>query len=259
MNPGADLDIFSAYRRMFACPDDQMVCWWYVGSCFAEVPGWPELLVTAAETVMVYRLQTVSADCFRIRWWEIGYFRDPMTGEIAEGRFNPVTGRQITTPTSFEEGPATITVSRASEGVALEIEQPHALVRSATVTWKLDGDRVFFNQEERKVRGLPRADGSLPDASSADTAEGITNLSIFASRTAIEASENVMPCAGVYTFELDRPSPWMGFDGTAGRTIVRGQMAKAALDVPLNPIAWQRLKSLLPHAFDDDRLKPRWL
>lgn len=251
-------DAFRAYRRMFACPDDQMVCWWYFGAAFTTVPNYPELYVTSAETVMVYRTETVSADQFRIYWWEIGYFRDPTTGEISETWLNPVTGKTVKTPKVFEEGPATITVSRAPEGVSLDIIQPHAQMRGATVTWKIDGDRVFFNQEERKARGMPRADGSLPEGGSPDAAEGVTNLSIFASLAAVESSENVMPCTGVYTFGLNAPTPWLGFPSKEGRNFIRGRMEKTPLDMVLNPLAWRRLQQLVPHAFDGERLKPKW-
>lgn len=253
-----ELDLLTAYRRMFACPDGELVAWWYFGSCHADVPGYPELLVTAAETVMVYRTETISDDAFRLYWWEIGYFRDPATGEISESWLNPVTGRVVATPKLFEEGPATLTISRDGDGIKIDLVQAHAIVRGVDVTWKIEGGRVFINQRERKARGLPRPDGTLPEEGAADTSEGLTNLSIFASLADIQAAETVYPCAGGYTFELNAPAPWMGFDSTEGRMIIRGRMEKTPVDEVLNPIAWERLKSLLPHAFDGNALKPRW-
>lgn len=254
----SQLDLFTAYRRMFACPDGELVAWWYFGSCHADVPGYPELLVTAAETVMVYRTETISPDVFRLQWWEIGYFRDPATGEISHSWLNPVTGKTVSAPRMFEEGPATLTISRAGEGVSIDLVQAHAMVRGVDVTWRIEGDRVFINQQERKARGLPRPDGSLPEEGSPDVSEGVTNLSIFASLADVEAGGTVYPCTGGYTFELDAPAPWMGFASTQGRMIIRGRMEKTPVDEVLNPIAWQRLKQLFPHAFDGDDLKPRW-
>jgi hypothetical protein len=253
-----NLDLFTAYRRMFSAPEGDLICWWYFGTCNVEVPGFPEMNVTAAETVMVYRSEDISEDSFRLTWWEVGYFRDPATGEIADTWLNPVTGKTVKTPKLFEEGPAVLTISRDGDGVTVDLVQAHAIVRGVDVKWSVEGDRVFINQNERKARGLPRTDGTLPEEGASDASEGITNLSIYASLADVQDDPNVKVCTGSYTFELASPAPWMGFDSTEGRMIIRGRMEKTEMNEILNPIAWARLKQVLPHAFDGDTLVPRW-
>jgi hypothetical protein len=251
-------DLLSAYRTMFACPDEQMVAWWYCGTAYAQIPGLPELPVLGVETVMVYRTETIDADSFNIHWWEIGYFRDQLTGEVAGRWQNPITGIEVDLPKVLEEGPARITVSRNGDALSLDIDQHMAILRGADVSWQQIGDRLLIHQQERKARGLPRADGSLPEPGSPDVAEGITDLSIYASLADIRASDNVYPCRGSYTFGLDAPAPWMGFGEMEGRSLVRGRMDKVPVDEAVNPIAWRRLQELLPHAFSGESLKPRW-
>ena len=153
-----------AYRRMIAAPDDSAVCWWYSGWTFVEIEGHEAIPLTSVVAIMRYDTETLGPAGFRIHWSEIGAFRDPATSESMRTWMNPVTGALVSIPQSFEEGPGAYTVGSATgvDTVALSLQQPFADIRALDVQMRRDGDRVFIVQSERKVRGFPLADGSLP-------------------------------------------------------------------------------------------------
>ena len=87
-----EISLLDTHRRLMASATDQDVCWWYLGTTFAQVDGYPDIAALQAETIMIYRTETLSADCYRIHWREVGYFRDPASGEVAHDWLNPITG-----------------------------------------------------------------------------------------------------------------------------------------------------------------------
>ena len=255
----ADVDIFKAYRKMFTSAEDGLVAWWYVGGAFVAPDGYPEMPVIEAETVMVYRTETLDADRYRIHWWEIGVFRDPISGGVASRWRNPVTGDLIATPQAFEEGPAAFTITRNGSGISVHLVQANAHVRDVTVTARETQGRVFLNQVERKVRGFPLPDGRIPDPDSADAFDAVTVLSIFSDLADIESEAPNAPSTGVYSLNLPALPPWMKFGAMTGANIVRGRMEKSpAVNAQVNPAAWARLKAAFPDRFDGDALIPKW-
>lgn len=254
--PSGAFDALAAYRRMFNTASDGLSAWWYFGTAFVELEGFPSLPVIQAETLMIYRTSTLSEDAFRMDWWEIGYLRDPVTGEVAKTWTNPVTGAVVDAPDRFEEGPAHFMVSRAGEGLHLELTQAHAAVERVDVSFTEDGDRIWLEQTERKVRGFPLPDGTMPSLDSGDVSAARTTLCISAQRKDLAREDAAS--SGAYAFELSRPPGWMGLAGRPGVAVTRGVMVKAPLDSPINPIGWARLQSLFPDRFAGERIVPRW-
>ena len=250
------LDPLDTYRRMFAAPDDGCSAWWYLGTAFAEMDGFPILPILHVETVMVYKTTTLTPDSFRMDWWEIGYMRDPVTGEIADTWLNPITGAAISSPQKFEEGPSHFTISRAGGGLDVRLVQKHARVESVQVEFSERDGRVLLDQHERKVRGFPLPDGTMPSLDSDQVSRTRTRLSLFSGRA--DLAEPVTPSSGSYEFEL-KAAAWMGMGDLPGRTIVRGIMVKASdVQQKLNPTGWARLMQLFPDRFDGDRITPVW-
>lgn len=256
----SEIDVFAAYRKMFTSTEDGLVAWWYFGGAFVRPEGFPELPVIQAETVMVYRTETVSADQYKIHWWEIGLFRDQSTNLPVTTWENPVTGEAIKAPASFEEGPACFTITRNGTGIDVHLVQANANVRDVTVTARDIGGRVFLEQVERKIRGFPLPDGTIPDPDTADAFDAVTTLSIFCDRAELDdpATDRVHS-SGVYLLELPALPLWMNFGDLKGDNIVRGRMIKSPLiDGTMNPVAWEDLKKAFPQRFDGDRIKPKW-
>ncbi len=254
------MDTFKAYRKMFGSTADGQVCWWYCGTIFVHISGYPPIPVVQAETAMVYRFETISDAQFRVHWRELGYFRDPLTGEVAENWLNPVTGETVPYPRNFEEGPGLTTIHALPGGVRMELRQPFAVVQSIeAAAAEIDG-RVRLVQTERKVRGYPQADGTLPEPGSPGTSEALTVLTITGSPAEIadKATDNAAS-SGVYEFEVSAIPPWMGFGDRAGATKIIGVMHKSAMDNPLNPGAWAQLQKIFPHYFKDGRLADGWI
>jgi hypothetical protein len=204
---------------------------------------------------MVYKTATLSPDAFRMEYWEIGYMRDPTTGEIARRWLNPITGAEVASPDRFEEGPAHFIIERDGAGLKLELVQAHARIESVDVAVTSRNGRVVIEQTERKVRGFPLPDGSMPSLDSDSVSRARTKLTLFASQA--DLAFNSAPSSGAYEFELG-PPPWMGFGNTPGRSITRGSMVKADMHEQRNPVAWARMKSLFPDCFDGDEVRPRW-
>lgn len=256
--PSPTTDFLDLYRRTFYTAEDGDCAWWYLGTTMAEVPGQHVLPVMQAETVMVYRSETLSDDSFRVHWWEIGYFRDPVTGEIASSWRNPLTGIEATPPRGFEEGPCHYDVHRAEQGVRLELVQPHAVVLGVAAVLSHSHGQCHIAQTERKARGYPSADGSLPDPTSTGAAQATTILSVHASQADLASGAAWVPGSGEYSFELTMLPPWMGFGALQGKATTYGRMHKARVNEPLNPLAWQRLKAVYPQHFNGDRITPVW-
>jgi hypothetical protein len=227
-----------AYRRMVAAPDDSTVCWWYSGWTFVEIAGHEDVPICSVVAIMRYETATLGDAAFQIRWSEIGAFRDPATSERARARVNPITGQSVQIPPSFEEGPGVYTVSAGANArtVGLALQQPFADVRELNVQIRRDAARCFVVQAERKVRGYPLADGSLPPPGSAAGFEAETRLSFFAATGDLRSDDlRFVPCQGTYLFTLTGVPAWMGFGTLQGRTITRGVITKARPGEVIDP------------------------
>jgi hypothetical protein len=99
------LDRFDVYRRLFAAEPGETAACWYMGQMFAKPDGLPDILIMQVEAIMFYRAEIVSPNRTRIKWIEIGAFRDGTTGETTGEWRNPVTGQIVNLLTSFTDGP----------------------------------------------------------------------------------------------------------------------------------------------------------
>ena len=253
-----DLESYRTYRRLFTSAEDGLTAWWYLGTTLCTPEGVPPIPGLQAETVMIYRTSTLTDASCRIDWWEIGYFRDPVSGEVATSWHNPLTGARCAAPRRFEEGPAYYAIEAKGNGVAVALVQPQATVQSVTATLKSAHGQMHLLQTERKSRGFPMPDGSLPKPGSANVSQAVTELSIFASAADLAGSAASLACAGSYVFALDALPGWMGFAGLPGKATVYGWMQKASLDTPLNPTGWARLQAEFPERFKGGLIQPQW-
>ncbi|WP_428149687.1 hypothetical protein [Brevundimonas sp.] len=255
-SPGPGFDPLSAYRTMFGTARDGVAAYWYFGTAFVEIEGFPVTPAIQAETLMVYKTTTLSPDAFRMDWWEIGYMRDIATGEISKSWVNPITGAVRTSPQKFEEGPAHFLIQRDGDGLKLELEQAHARIDRVDVVFTEEDGRILLTQTERKTRGFPLPDGTMVGPDHPDASAAVTTLSIISSRP--DLASDSAPGSGAYDFVLQKLPSWMGFGDRKGTLLTRGAMVKAEMNHALNPIAWQRLKDLFPECFDGDVVLPKW-
>jgi len=236
---------YAAYRQILASPHDAEVDWWYFGTLIVKITGMPDISVINAATLMIYRTETLSDDRFAIHWDEVGCFSDYSTGQFISHWLNPVTGRSMAAPQSFAEGPARYEIARAPQGVAVSLTQPGATVNSIEVEWSGRHDQVTVVQRERKTRGLPNVDGSLPDPASASGFEAVTELA-FTDQWPGSGKK----ARGVYEFALSGAPPWMGFDAASkARASVQGVIIKAPADEPPHAQSMRRLREQFPEFF----------
>jgi hypothetical protein len=237
-------DLYRTYRKIFASSADERVACWYLGTMNAAVEGYPEIPLLRVATVMFYRTETLSPTRCKIHWDEVGEFIDHTTGQPAETWLNPVTGERVKCVPGFKEGGAHYTVDVAGPRLALALHQPGAHIDSVQVERKIDGDRVWINQTEKKTRSLHG-----PGAATAFTAT--TVLSFFGSlRDVADPARTWAPASGSYSFTMDGLMPWMGFGARKGRTIVRGVVHKAAPGVAIDAGADARLRNMYPTFFE---------
>jgi hypothetical protein len=237
---------FRAYRALVGRPDDGLVYWWYAGTLIALVDGLPPLPVIQATTLMVYRLETLNERRFAIHWDEVGYFTDFATAEPVGEWLNPLTGQFVTAPRTFVEGPGRYQVTQAAAGLDIQQQQPGARIKSIELDWTLRGSRLTLLQTERKFRGLPQQDGSLPAADSASAFEACTRLSFGGDVEPQSATAEAMRCGGSYDFRLAGLPPWMGLAGFEGSAVVSGVICKTAARPPQFARATQALRRLFP-------------
>lgn len=237
---------FRAYRALLGRPDDGLVYWWYAGTLIALVDGLPPLPVIQATTLMIYRLETLSHSSFAIHWDEVGYFTDFATAEPVGEWLNPLTGRQVTAPRTFVEGPGRYLVTQLAAGLDIQQQQPGARIKSIELVWTRRGERLTMLQTERKYRGLPEQDGSLPAADSASAFEACTRLT-FSGDVALQSDNaDAGRCGGSYDFRLAGLPAWLGMDEFTGSAVVSGVIRKTGAIAPQFARATQALTQLFP-------------
>ena len=250
------------YRRTLTSRGPEPTAWWYLGTTTYATPDHPEIIVNHVETVMIYKAEPLDIDdsvggAFRVPWWEIGMFRDAITGEPASEWTNPLTGEIIDAARTFEEGPSGYSIRPDGEGVALtDAKQAFARLDKATVSVADRHGRICVTQTEEKVRSFPGRDG-IPDLDAGQGTRSKTVLQWFADAADLASDAPSVPSTGLYSFEIGAP-PWLGMGDRPGLFSVKGLMHKASLDAPLNPRGWAELKTLFPHYFDGDTILPRW-
>lgn len=243
-------DMLSVYRRVIASPRDEPVWWWYLGTTFVDLGDDYPIPVSHPETIMIYDVETVSNDVFRVTWREVGYFRDPVTGDVASSWPNPRTGEDVQAPSRFEEGPATYTFTQTSDGVCAELSQAHAYVHGIDIAVSETDTCVHITQTERKTRSFPDQDGVIRDPEEGSASAAVTTLSFTAPQGELRnESADFVPAFGTYEFRLQTVPGWMGFGAVAGTTVVHGVIAKGRPGEVINKTTWDRLNALYPEFF----------
>lgn len=253
------IDAFDAYRRtLTSLEEGSESAWWYLGTTIASPEGFTDIVVNHVETVMVYGAQTLDRG-YRVPWWEIGLFRDAITGELPTVWHNPVTGAAITAARQFEEGPSGYTIRPAEAGgiEMVDAVQAFAQLESASIAVREVGSKVCITQTEHKVRSFPDPEGRIPDVSEGKAVRSRTILQWLAEKSDLEGDAPSVPASGMYSFELACPA-WLGFGDMPVGFAVRGIMHKAPMHDRLNPRGWDDLKLLYPQYFEGDEIRPRW-
>ena len=251
------ISAFDIYRKTLTSLEETDTAWWYLGTSTVEVAGHPEIIVSHVETVMVYRSRTLGSDSYRVPWWEIGVFRDAITGEIPTTWTNPVTGVVNDHPVKFEEGPSGFSIRAEGNSVQMfDAVQAFAALESADITFQDVGSRVVVTQVEKKTRSFPGKDG-IPDLDAGEGSRSHTVLQWMAERADLESSAPSVHATGMYSLEIAAPA-WLGFGATPAKFMVKGLMVKAPMQAPLNPRGWADLQALYPEYFAGGAIIPRW-
>lgn len=237
----AGLDPFEVYLKMFASTArGAECCWWFMGALPRDVDDVGPVATIQEETVRIHRTEVIGPGQTDFRWREVGVFRDIMTGEVPDSRFDPVTGTSQPGGSLLGGGPSVrVSVRKAGEGLTVRLEIPGSKVGDITVGAKIEGNRVCLTHLEDKTR--VQGGGPPPPVN----------------RTAFKIYANLS--------DLKGGAPWVqahGFYGVknrdTGKIFVNGLMRKATLDEKVNLIAWNRLKTAHPTFFNGDRFGPRW-
>lgn len=245
------------YRRTLTSSDGEPTCWWYLGTTTFAAEGHPEIVVNHVETAMFYRAEPLENGAFRVPWWEIGLFRDAITGELAGDWTNPLTGETLAAARKFEEGPSGYTIRPAGDGIELvdAVQAMAKLDRATVLVTETDG-RMCVTQTEEKIRSFPQRDG-IPDLDAGQGTRSHTVLQWFADADDFARDAPSVPSTGIYSFTIGAP-PWLGMGDRRGTFAVKGLMHKAAVSPPLNPRGWADLRQLFPEYFDGETIQPRW-
>jgi hypothetical protein len=235
----AGLDPFDVYLRMAASLADGGECaWWFIGPLSRDVDDIGAVATVQEETIRVHRAEAKSRDEVGYVWKQAGVFRDVVTGEVPDGLFDPIKGAKGPQASTLKGGPSKVIAQRTKDGLSVTTEVPGSTVGPILIGATVDGDRVGLVHIEDKSR--PGRDGQV--------STNRTVYRIYASLTELKGSAPSVAASGFYGVRN------LG----TGRVLVNGMMVKAAMDQPLNPIAWQRIKAAHPDFFAGDRLAPQW-
>lgn len=258
------IDAYAAYRKTLTSMEEgSESAWWYLGTTIASVEGHPDIIVNHVETVMVYGAQAIDAADpaagYRVPWWEIGLFRDAITGELPTKWTNPITGASVDAARQFEEGPSGFSIRPGANGgiEMFDAVQAFASLESAVLDISEIGSKVCITQTETKTRSFPGPDGRIPDISEGKAVRSKTVLQWLANREDIESDALSVPASGMYSFEIAAPV-WLGFGEMPVTFAVRGIMHKAPMQQQLNPRGWADLQRLYPQYFEGGQIRPRW-
>ena len=244
-------DLLHTYRRIVASGSYEDVYWWYLGTTYVVLEDGAHIPVSHPETVMIYSAETVSGTEFKITWREVGYFRDPATGDMASSWFNPITGKTVDAPSRFKEGPATSTIHSTSDGLSVSLKQAHAHVHGINVALDRSPSRVVIIQRERKVRGFPDQKGVIRDPKEGGGAEAETTLAFVAHSEDLSDPDNEWVAAkGTYRFELQTVPDWTGILSEGAYTVVHGVIVKGHPGEKINSLTWDRLDQMFPGFLD---------
>lgn len=252
------IDAYDVYRRTLTSREECESAWWYLGTSTVQAEGHPEIVVSHVETVMIYGSQSLCDASYRVPWWEIGVFRDAITGEVPTVWINPVTGVEIEPAQKFEEGPSGFSIRRRGDG-GIEIfdaVQAFASLESCEITLAEVGERICVTQVERKTRSFPGKDG-IPDLSAGEGSRSRTVLQWFADASDLAGDAPSVHATGMYSLEIATPA-WLGFGDLPAKFMVKGLMVKAPLEPPLNPRGWADLQRHFPQYFANGKIQPRW-
>ena len=254
----AGMHALDIYRRTLTSARDEDSAWWYLGTGIVTVPGHPPIIVNHVETVMIYRAATIDAESYRVPWWEIGVFRDPITGEVPEEWFNPLTGVTVPAARTFEEGPSGFSIrSAGDEGLEIfDAVQAFAELESARVDFRELGERIVVTQTERKRRAFPDA-GGIPELDERTGSQAHTVLQWSVAKADLASDAVSVPATGSYSLDIDTPA-WLGLGEIQSSFQIVGTMHKSAMNAPLNPRGWADLQRLFPHYFENGKIRPRW-
>ncbi len=252
------LTALDIYRRTLTTAEEDDSVWWYLGTSTVEAEGHPEIIVSHVETVMIYRARTLGEASYRVPWWEIGVFRDAITGELPETWTNPVTGVVVEAAVRFEEGPSGFSLRDNGRGgiEMFDAVQAFAALESADIAISQVGSRVMVTQTEIKTRSFPGKDG-IPDLAAGEGSRSRTVLQWLADRAELESGAPSVHATGMYSLEIAAP-PWLGFGDTPVKFMVKGLMVKAPLEPVLNPRGWSDLQKVYPQYFQAGQICPRW-
>jgi hypothetical protein len=236
----AGLDPFKVYRQMYAgTGPHSSCCWWFAGSLPFHVDEVGLVEAFQEETLRAHRIEDQGPDKFTIHWREAGVFRDFLTGEVPKTYFDPVTGKEAPHESilGHDAPPAAYVVSRAGQGVKVDLLLPGATVHSVTINGEVHGDRVSLTQVETKSREMLGKTSNLR-----------VTLKVYASLAALKSGAPSVPAKGFYSVYLpDFKS-----------VFVAGMMQKATLGEALNPIAWKRVRETSPAFFTGNEVAVDW-
>jgi hypothetical protein len=151
-SPGHALDLtrpadnLTAWMKMRASLVSQDVYFWFTGTLDLAVPGEPIRPLVTVETLILRRTAPQGGQRFHVTDWEASFYRDPVTGAVAEKITNPVTG-QVVAPMPYREGPVTFEYTVDHEPKLVGLATPFPSKPAPFIQpWRVVGNDVWMTK-----------------------------------------------------------------------------------------------------------------
>ena len=153
-------DFLNAIARMRGSTDERLVLGWLIGKRYAMVDNKAiPMMGILAGTFTRYR--RISEEAFEGRSFEVAYFTDLETGQLAEEWYNPISDQRVEVPQT-RMGPSTVILTadgleiKSASGEATGMEIHHRFLPAVQRM-----GRVWIT-EEIMVSGTPSFPGAKP-------------------------------------------------------------------------------------------------
>lgn len=140
------VDNLTAWMKMRGGLESQDVYFWFTGGLDLAMPGAPIQPLVTIETLILRRSERRGPNTWHLTDWEASFYRDPVSGVVADELQNPITGETVR-PFHYREGPVTFEYTAERQPRLVGLETPFAVKDEPfRQPWRVLGDTLWMTK-----------------------------------------------------------------------------------------------------------------